>query len=275
MILGYLLDVASLHDAQFPALSKDEEIESEREEEQEPIVVVKAMDDFDKEFYASKGFVESDTAKGDQFSHMVLKEGVIRTLAKVRREEERNNEALAKKSRVEEWDDDDIWTTRRKEYEEISKAEGVLEKPRPEREEEQPEDILEDPSDIIQSIEKPEEILTNDLDVIRTIEEPEKILKNGSDVTQRIEQAEEVMSWGMVSLSEDIPRQYGQKRRAFPIRLRSESRPSEDIPGQDEKKRMALPVRMRSEPRIGTCERQNVARVRKEALSRRCRASSH
>lgn len=235
MILEYLLDVVSLYDAHFPELSEDEAIEIEREEEREPIVTVKAMDDFDKEFYASKGFVESDAGKDDSLRHMVLKEGVIGALAKKRREEERNNEVLAKKSSVEEWDNDDIWTRRRKQYEGILEAEGVLEKPRPGRPAEQEE--------------QPEEILKNDMDVIQTIERPEEVMNQDMNVIQRTEPPEEVKSEGVVSISEDIP-------------------------GPDGQKRMALPIRLRSEPRIYTDARQNAARVRKEALSRRSLASS-
>ncbi|KAK3396208.1 hypothetical protein B0T20DRAFT_358211 [Sordaria brevicollis] len=229
VILDYFLDVASLFNAYFPALSEDET------KVLEPSVTVKARDDFDMKFYASKGFVKNDTDKNNSPRDMILERGVIRALAKKRREDEKKNEPRPTKSRVEEWDDNYIWTKGRKAYEEILEVEGLLEKLRPkipaEQGEGQLEDMLEDLSDIIQSIEMAEEVL-NDKDVTRMIEEPE------AD-----------MSCGMASFSEDIP-------------------------GRDGKEKRVLPVRQRSGTCTVIDERKNVVRVKAERLSRMSRSSS-
>ncbi|KHE81500.1 hypothetical protein GE21DRAFT_587 [Neurospora crassa] len=101
LILRYLLDVISLHEARRPELG-----DSGWGREREPTVVVMAKnDDADKKFYASHGFVESDRAIESQVLRMVLKEGVIRALVNKRNEEQ--------------MDDEDVWTRRRREYEQI------------------------------------------------------------------------------------------------------------------------------------------------------------
>ncbi|EGO53247.1 hypothetical protein NEUTE1DRAFT_50929 [Neurospora tetrasperma FGSC 2508] len=108
LILRYFLDVISLHEAQRPELG-----DSGWGREREPTVVVMAKnDDADKKFYASHGFVESDEALEvsdraieSQVLRMVLKEGVIRALVNKRNEEQ--------------MDDEDVWTRRRREYEQI------------------------------------------------------------------------------------------------------------------------------------------------------------
>lgn len=108
LILRYFLDVISLHEAQRPELG-----DSGWGRKREPTVVVMAKNnDADKKFYASHGFVESDEALEvgnraikSQVLRMVLKEGVIRALVNKRNEEQ--------------MDDEDVWTRRRREYEQI------------------------------------------------------------------------------------------------------------------------------------------------------------
>lgn len=232
VILRYLLDVISLHEAQRPG-----ESESGWEREREPTVVVMAKDDdADKKFYASYGFVESDEALEvndkaieGQFLRMVLKEGVIR--------------ALVKKRRAGEMDGEDIWTRRRREYEQMwIQAEDK-------RGDKQPEEILKE--EILKQKIWKDEILKQEI-------LKEEILK--LEILKKQILKQEILKESL-SLLEDIP---GNEQPEEIVQVLCVAK---DTPGDGAKRTNSLPLRLHPKIHIETSEEQGGRRKRAKSRS--------
>ncbi|KAJ4398970.1 hypothetical protein N0V85_006150 [Neurospora sp. IMI 360204] len=237
VILRYLLDVISLHEAQRPG-----ESETGWEREREPTVVVIAKDDdADKKFYASYGFVKSDEALEvsdkaieGQFLRMVLKEGVIR--------------ALVKKRRAGEMDGEDIWTRRRREYEQMRiQAEDQILKQEILEEEILKLEILEE--EILKLGIMKKEILKLEImkEMLKKVILKQEILKN-----QILKQ--EILNESLFLL-EDIP---GNEQPEEIV---------EDTPGDGAKRTNSLPLRLHPKTYFETSEEQGGRRKRAKSRS--------